>query len=534
MLKKIFKSPKSEFVVVGILLLIGIAIRAYHFGSVPTGIHQDEAMAAVDAKALADYGTDRFGMRYPVHFTAWSSSQMSVLLSYCMIPFIKLFGFSVLSIRLPMLLTSCIGLGVLYLFARRVGGIRLGMAAFILGILCPWHYMQSRWSLDCNMFPHVFLIGVVLLGAGIKKHWLLYLSMVFFGLCSYCYGIADYSVPLFLLMAAIYLLRGRMVRLRDILMCAALYFLVALPEFLTMFVNALGAETIETPFFTIPYFPESGRAKNILFLNFSWAQLWENIRYTVQSIFGVGDYALSNNIPLFGPLYYITPPFFLLGLVQLPKDIKKSSSREESFPAVLLLLWFCMGLWIGLVTEEVSVHRINVIYYAMVVIAGRGILWCIHKCKYLVIPIGAAYMVLAMMFAHTYFGYWAKQSRTFYYYDVYVNALTYAKTLPCDYYYIYPDPQGEGIREVGEIITLFCHDIDAHYYQGISTLQGGQEVLPYKERYHFETVTEETIKENEGKSVVYLVHHEQAPLFDGEDYDICSFYDAYYVISPKK
>ncbi len=65
-------------------------------------------MAAVDAKALADYGTDRYGMRYPVHFTAWRTSQMSVLLSYCMIPFLLapgilhgIHGLPMLVIRLP-------------------------------------------------------------------------------------------------------------------------------------------------------------------------------------------------------------------------------------------------------------------------------------------------------------------------------------------------------------------------------------------------------------------------------------------------
>lgn len=45
------------------LLLGGIFIRAFHFGISPIGVHQDEAMAAVDALALAEYGTDRFGMQ---------------------------------------------------------------------------------------------------------------------------------------------------------------------------------------------------------------------------------------------------------------------------------------------------------------------------------------------------------------------------------------------------------------------------------------------------------------------------------------
>ena len=75
--------------------VIAVFIRVYQFGSVPAGMNQDGAMAAVDAKALADYGTDRLGMRFPVHLTAWGFGQMSALLSYLMIPCIKLFGLSV-------------------------------------------------------------------------------------------------------------------------------------------------------------------------------------------------------------------------------------------------------------------------------------------------------------------------------------------------------------------------------------------------------------------------------------------------------
>ena len=42
--------------------IIAVFIRVYQFGNVPGGMNQDGAMAAVDAKALADYGTDRLGM----------------------------------------------------------------------------------------------------------------------------------------------------------------------------------------------------------------------------------------------------------------------------------------------------------------------------------------------------------------------------------------------------------------------------------------------------------------------------------------
>lgn len=81
---------EKEWLLFAILMLLALGLRLWQFGSVPGGFNQDGAMGAVDAKALADYGTDRFGMKWPVHFTVWGYSQMSVLLSYLMIPFIKI------------------------------------------------------------------------------------------------------------------------------------------------------------------------------------------------------------------------------------------------------------------------------------------------------------------------------------------------------------------------------------------------------------------------------------------------------------
>ena len=532
--QKILESKKIELLLVALLLLAAIVIRAYHFGAPPIGVHQDEAMAAVDAKALADYGTDRYGMRYPVHFTAWRTSQMSVLLSYCMIPFIKLLGFSTVSTRLPMLVISCLGLLALYLFGRQLAGKWTGMIVLILGTISPWHYMQSRWSFDCNLFPHVFLIAVVLLIAGLKKKPLLYLSMVMFGLCSYAYGIADYSVPLFLLVVAIYLLRQQAVNWKELAACFVLYLVIVLPEFLSMLLTLLGKPGIETPLFTIPSFLSSNRGDDILFANFSWKQLWENIVWTFTTTWGSGDKSVTNTMVRFGPVYYITDLFFVIGLVSILRRLR-GMEKTERYPYVALLAWLGMGLWVGIITKNVTVNRINIIFYPVLIIGGIGIARCIRKVHLLSVPIAAAYGVMALMMAQMYFGSWGELSRT-YYYDPYIQALNYAHTIDCDAYYIYPDPQGiDAGATLGEILTMYTHQIDAHYYQGISNVQDGVELRPYKERYHYENVTAEIIAANEasGERVVYIVDSGQRELFDPEKYEITSFYDRFHVVKDK-
>lgn len=537
MLKKLVEreiklSKTQEFIIVLLLLGIGILIRAFHFGTSPVGIHQDEAMSAVDALALSQYGTDRYGMRFPVHFTGWIGSQQSVLLAYCMVPFIKLFGFSTVIVRLPMLLVSSLGLLALYFLGRRLGDVRTGLLLLLLGNICPWHYMQSRWSFDCNMFPHMFLFGVCFLLAGVRKKWMLYLSMVFFALCCYSYGVADYSVPLFLLAAAVYLLKKHFVSARELIFCVCIFTALALPEYLSMFLTVMGMDSIEMPLFTIPSFLQSIRGNDILFANFSVEQLWRNIASTVTVVWADGDKSVTNTIVRFGPLYYLTVAFFVVGMAVILTRLFRRTAGERQLPYVMLLFWLMMGIWVGLITKEVTINRINVIFYAVLAIASVGIWWCVERCWLLLPPIAAYYGISALLFAAGYFGSWTEISRI-YYYDPYVQALEFAEGLECDIYYITPDPQGEGVNGVGEILTMYCHEIDALYYQGVSNVQGGKQRLPYGERYRYTDVTEETLAENEGSATVYVVKAEELPLFDEERYDITSFYDNYFVIFEK-
>lgn len=89
--------------------------------------------------------------------------------------------------------------------------------------------------------------------------------MVFFGLCMYCYGVSIYTMPVFLLMACIYLLVSKRIHITDVILPAIVYLVVGGPFILVMMINFFGWDTIETPLFTLPYFPDSIRSNDILF-----------------------------------------------------------------------------------------------------------------------------------------------------------------------------------------------------------------------------------------------------------------------------
>lgn len=101
------------------LLLSGVFIRSYEFGNLPAGLNQDEAFAGYEAFSLLHYGVDSAGYRNPCYFVSWGSG-MNVLESYLAIPFMKLFGTSVITLRLPQLVLSCVSLPVFYLLMRKI------------------------------------------------------------------------------------------------------------------------------------------------------------------------------------------------------------------------------------------------------------------------------------------------------------------------------------------------------------------------------------------------------------------------------
>lgn len=506
--------------------LLALFVRVYRFGQVPGGFNQDGAMAAIDAKALADYGTDHYGMRYPVHLTAWGYGQMSALLSYLMVPFIKLMGLNPVSARLPQLFVSLLGLAALYGFGRDAFGKKAALVVFAFGAIAPWHILQSRWALDCNLYPHFFLFGVYFLNRSLSaKHrrLLLCLSMVMFGVCMYCYGIAIYTLPLFLLLACGYLLAKRKVRWGETLLALAVWLAVAWPFILVMAINFFQWDTIETPLFTLPYFSGSIRSKDILFFSEDvLAQLWENIKSLQRTVFAQGDDLPWNSIPAFGSIYRFSLPFAVLGLVYALFQARKNDA------AVLLLFFFLTGLWCGICTNGVNINRVNLIFYLQIIFTALGLytVLCRVGGRPLRLGLAAVYLVSFALLCGTYFGSYAREME-YYFFKDFGAAVASLKDSDADKIYITGRSQGENAGYVSEVLTLFYHETDAEYFQGKREVPG---LLPYEERYTFANMEDIPIDPEE--DAAYVAAAEELVYFDTGSYDMQQ-YGNYFVLRTK-
>ncbi|MBR5094932.1 MAG: glycosyltransferase family 39 protein [Oscillospiraceae bacterium] len=468
------------------LILLFSLLRIYRFGSVPCGFNQDGAMAAVDALALARYGTDRFGTWLPAHFTAWGYGQMSVLLSYCMVPFFWLFGMDAVTARLPMLLWSFGGMAAAYGLLRGLVSRRAALMGLLFLAICPWHFMQSRWALDCNLFPHCFLIGLALLWHSTRRPAALGWSMVFFALCMYSYGVAFIPVPLFLLGACALLRRGRWIRGGQVFLCMLIYFGLSWPIYGTMLINALGWETVELPFVTLPFFPQSVRSGDLIFFS---PQPWKQLRVNALALWNAGFYQGPdlpwNAIDGFGTVYRCTWPLGLLGLTLISlRSLRASQPRQRLGYRLLLLFWVC-ALVTGLCVDRVNVNRINILFYANILAIVIGAHALVQHRAWTGWPLLASSLLLAALFFHSYFGPWSERISGLFYQD-FLQAVSCAADRDSDRIAISPDAQYRGSRDVSEILTLFELDIDAQYFQGET-----DDPITYRERFVYRNIAPE-------------------------------------------
>lgn len=380
-----------------LILAIAIGVKLISWPCAISQVNIDEAMTAINAKSIADSGVDIYGTSFPVYLEAWGTSGQSVMLLYLMAICIKIFGFSFISVRLPMLIVSIISILIFYDLTKRIFNnkkVALWAMAFIS--ICPWHFLQSIWSIDCNMFPHFIFISIYLLYRGVTdKKWLLYLSMLFFALTMYTYGISVFIVPLFLLICAIYLFVKKLVTIKQIAICIIIYLLFSSPIFTMYIINTLKIRNnIHIGPITIQYFRNNIRTNDIIFFSKNILKdLGDNFKSLVSTFFTQYDKLEWNGTQKFGTIYHISIIFFFIGLIDLIIHKEKRNTGTFFFG-----VWLILSIISGLIINKVNINRLNTIWIPTLFFSFNGIIYALSKIKFLKYGIITIYATLFICF----------------------------------------------------------------------------------------------------------------------------------------
>ena len=282
-----------------------------------------------------------------------------------------------------------------------------------------------------------------------------------------------------------------------------------------MMVNFFKWDTIKLPFATIQFFPDSVRSSDIIFFS---DNIWGQLLLNFKSLLGVTilqeNDLLWNNVPNFGTMYLFTIPFVIVGILGL---IKTKTDGNKALVTFALLI----GVWVGLTTNSVNVNRINIIYYGMMMLAVIGIYSVIKEIKYAKWIVSGMYILFFILLVNTYFTTYSKEIG-YYFYDGFGDALNKVELAETSKIYITADAQGVGYVATSEILTMFYDKMDAKYFQGKTNINNGKEYLPYKERYHYLSITPDLIDTIKDQDVAYVIMNSDKQYFNDE-YEIIDY-----------
>ena len=376
------KISRREILLFVLFLSIGCCLRLLMLTKIPAGLNQDEASIGYEAYSLAEYGIDRNGYPYPVYPITFGSGGGSVLMIYLNMIIVRLFGSSVLTLRLTTAVLGCATLAVFYCLVREMSNVRTALTALLCLSLTPWHIMLSRWSLDSNTVPFFLALAAYCFVKGQKSGRTQFyaVSAGIYSLCLYCYGSATLIVPLHLILICIYCMRRHVLRVRQLLISLLVFLVIFLPIGVFYAVNFLNLPEVVTPYFSVEKFTSS-RASTFLIpgsAGFVHTFLEYFRRLCMYLTVGYEDTLITNCFPGYAELLRFTFPLSLAGLVLCVIRMIQKSGKGEAVPdASMIFLMLSAGLMS--LFMDANVNRMVLFFLPQVYFLAAGIDWILQK-----------------------------------------------------------------------------------------------------------------------------------------------------------
>lgn len=183
------------------IIAVAVLIRLWNLGGVPISPDWDEASLGYNAYSIMQTGRDEYGEFLPIILRSFDDYKPA-LYAYLVIPFIKIFGLNILSVRIPSAIFGVLAVILTYFLAKelfrgkRGEGIALSVA-FLLAI-SPWHIQFSRIAFEAQVGLALNLLSLLFFLKGLKKYYYLLPSAFFASLSIYMYQSEKVYLPILL------------------------------------------------------------------------------------------------------------------------------------------------------------------------------------------------------------------------------------------------------------------------------------------------------------------------------------------------
>jgi len=375
---------------------------------------------------------------------------------YLLMPFLQFFPLNELVLRLPNAILQISSIVFFYDWVKRMFGTRTALIGMLILVISPWHIMASRWALDANQIFALIIIGLDITVIAIEKNklGLHILSMLFYSLALYSYGVALLVIPILLITIYGILIFMKKMKIHTTIIVALSLSFFALPVLAFYFINYMRLPELITPFFSIPLHTEMRQVQTIISFDSNFmGKILENIaNISVMITYGTRDY-VWNIISDYGIYYVFTFPFIFLGGSRL---LKLRSFDEKKITLLALLI---ASIVPSLIIHQ-NINRVAIVFIPVIVLMAIGIDYILQGA----VKWGKVLLLFLAIVNTTSFGFYY-----FNYYNVeiedefaegYGDAIEFAQSLSSSTVYLPSQSEVNG----SYVIALFYLQIDMNDY----------------------------------------------------------------------
>ncbi|GIW39934.1 MAG: hypothetical protein KatS3mg076_0511 [Candidatus Binatia bacterium] len=352
------ETRRPHWVLFAAIVTLALALRVHDLRDLPAGLFCDEAALGYNAWAIAHYGIDENGVRWPLFVWSFGGYKNPVFIYAAAIP-IRLLGLDEFTTRLPSALFGTGTVAAAFFLGRALLGTWVGLWFAALLAIVPWHLHFSRIAFELVSFPFLFVLGFVFLVRFAQGRKTLPLAFFFLAACPYAYAISKLFVPLFLLGFGLLYLPTLWRRPKEWLVAVPVLLLTAAPVVWFDLTHRRGMNYFYN---TTILRPGLGWEEFLRIYARNYAEF-----FSPRFLFEAGDPIVRHAVRGHGELYPFFLPFLLLGLLVL-------LFRRDR--ATKLVLWWLALYPAGaaLMTEIPSASRgfIGAPAFCLVTAAGIG------------------------------------------------------------------------------------------------------------------------------------------------------------------
>ncbi|HEX7042789.1 MAG TPA: glycosyltransferase family 39 protein [Patescibacteria group bacterium] len=321
-----------------LIIFIAIFFRLYLLSSVPPSASLDEATIGWNAYSIMLTGHDEYGYHLPILLRAYDDYRPALYV-YLVIPFIKLLGLNVLSVRLPSAILSLITVVTSFFLSKvllRKYKYEKWISLCVMGLfaISPFHIYISRLGHEANPGLTFAVVGITLFLWGIfsKRNWLVIFSFIFWAASFYTYQSEKIFVPLIIITLLLSFYKDVLKNKKVIILGFIIATMLSLPIlFATLQPGSLLRAKGTSVFSDMhPYIVTSLKLEKAVKDHDIFGEIIYNRRFVPISIF------VSNYLPHFNPIWWVSNygledfkapgfglsypwelPFFLIGFIFL-------------------------------------------------------------------------------------------------------------------------------------------------------------------------------------------------------------------------